>query len=83
MQFTPTLLFLDEKGAVALRLNGYQPPDRFRVALDYVRLHRETSESFTEYLTANPPPATGPRRTVKSGAKSGAMSPPARICARR
>jgi thioredoxin-related protein len=35
VQFTPTLLFLDEKGAVALRLNGYLPPHRFEAALDY------------------------------------------------
>ncbi len=32
VQFTPTLLFLDEKGAVALRLNGYLPPHRFEAA---------------------------------------------------
>jgi len=35
VQFTPTLLFLDEKGAVQLRLNGYLPPHRFEAALDY------------------------------------------------
>lgn len=35
VQFTPTLLFLDERGAVALRLNGYLPPHRFEAALDY------------------------------------------------
>jgi thioredoxin-related protein len=34
VQFTPTLIFLDEKGGVALRLNGYLPPDRFLAALD-------------------------------------------------
>jgi thioredoxin-related protein len=35
VQFTPTILFLDEKGGVALRLNGYLPPHRFDAALDY------------------------------------------------
>ena len=55
VQFTPTLLFLDEQGGLALRLNGYQPPDRFRVALDYVRQKRETSERFTDYLLRHPP----------------------------
>ena len=35
VQFTPTLLFLDEQGKVALRLNGYLPPHRFEAALDY------------------------------------------------
>jgi thioredoxin-related protein len=34
VQFTPTLIFLDEKGREALRLNGYLPPDRFLAALD-------------------------------------------------
>ena len=34
VQYTPTLLFLDEKGAVALRMNGYYPPPRFLAALD-------------------------------------------------
>jgi thioredoxin-related protein len=36
VQFTPTLLFLDERGGVALRLNGYHPPHQFEAALDYV-----------------------------------------------
>ena len=30
---TPTLLFLDEKGSVVLRLVGYVPPERFLAAL--------------------------------------------------
>jgi thioredoxin-related protein len=34
VQFTPTLVFLDEKGGVAQRLNGYLPADEFLVALD-------------------------------------------------
>jgi thioredoxin-related protein len=34
VQFTPTLLFFDEKGGVAVRINGYYPPERFLVALD-------------------------------------------------
>lgn len=28
VQFTPTLVFFDEKGRVALRLNGYYPPHK-------------------------------------------------------
>jgi thioredoxin-related protein len=35
VQFTPTLLFLDEQGKIVLRLNGYLPPHRFEAALDY------------------------------------------------
>ena len=34
VQFTPTLLFLDEKGGIALRVNGYYAPQRFDAALD-------------------------------------------------
>jgi len=34
VQFTPTLVFFDEKGGVAVRVNGYYPPERFLVALD-------------------------------------------------
>ncbi len=50
VQFTPTLLFFDEKGAVALRLNGYYPPHTFRLALDYVAEKKEKKIHFAEYL---------------------------------
>lgn len=50
VQFTPTLLFLDEKGAVALRLNGYYPPHKFRAALDYVAGREEKRIPFADYL---------------------------------
>ena len=43
IQFTPTLLFLDEEGMEVARVAGYQPPERFRAVLDYVagRLERQ------------------------------------------
>lgn len=50
VQFTPTLLFFDEKGRVALRLNGYYPPHKFRVALDYVAGRNEGKMAFADYL---------------------------------
>lgn len=34
VRYTPTLLFFDEKGAVAARIDGYLPPERFTAALD-------------------------------------------------
>jgi thioredoxin-related protein len=34
VQYTPTLIFLDEKGAIAHRVNGYYAPPRFLAALD-------------------------------------------------
>ena len=55
VQFTPTLLFLDEKGAVVARLNGYWPPHRFEPVLDYVSEHREKHETLAAYLAQNTP----------------------------
>lgn len=49
VQYTPTLLFLDENGKTVLRLNGYYPPEDFRAALEYVAQKRETSVSFSQY----------------------------------
>jgi thioredoxin-related protein len=49
VQYTPTLVFLDEKGKVALRLNGYYPPQDFRAALDYVVQKLEHNLSFSQY----------------------------------
>ena len=34
VRYTPTLLFLDDKGAVAARIDGYLPPERFTKELD-------------------------------------------------
>lgn len=44
VQFTPTLLFLDEKGAVARRINGYYPPREFEAAIDDLQ-HRPAAGS--------------------------------------
>ena len=49
VQYTPTLVFLDERGKVALRLNGYYPPQDFRAALDYVAKKLEGKTSFAQY----------------------------------
>lgn len=58
VQFTPTLLFFDERGKAVLRLNGYWPPERFELALRYVAERRETQESFSAYLARHTPAAT-------------------------
>jgi thioredoxin-related protein len=50
VQFTPTILFFDERGNVVVRLNGYYPPHKFRVALDYVAGRNEGKVSYAEYL---------------------------------
>lgn len=53
VMYTPTLLMLNEQGEVVLRLNGYLPPHKFRVALDYAGAKREASGPFNAYLEAN------------------------------
>jgi len=50
VQFTPTLIFFDENGNIALRLNGYYPPRRFEAALDYVAGRMESKLAFGAYL---------------------------------
>jgi thioredoxin-related protein len=55
IQFTPTLLFLDEKGDVALRVNGYLPPERFESALDYVAGRMEGKLPFADFQKAVAP----------------------------
>ena len=60
VQYTPTLLFLDEKGRVISRINGYFPPHKFKLVLDYVASRMETKITLGEYLaSAAPVPASG------------------------
>ncbi len=49
VNFTPTLLFYTENKQVALRINGYYPPERFRKALTYVKDQQEQVQSFSDY----------------------------------
>ena len=49
VMYTPTLVFLTEKGKVALRVNGYYAPNKFETALDYVRGKNERKISFRNY----------------------------------
>ncbi len=50
VQFTPSVLFFDEKGNVVVRLNGYYPPHRFEAVLDYVAGRKEGQIPFAEYM---------------------------------
>jgi thioredoxin-related protein len=59
IQFTPTLIFFDEKGGVAHRINGYLPPERFLAALDAARGNEEK-------------PSSSPEKAVDLRRKSGA-----------
>jgi thioredoxin-related protein len=47
--FTPTILFYDEKGELALRINGYYPPEKFMHVLHYVARKKERTQSFADY----------------------------------
>lgn len=49
VMFTPTLLFLDEQGNDALRVNGYYAPAKFEAALDYIAQRKEKTISFRDY----------------------------------
>lgn len=50
VQFTPTLLFFNEKAEVILRLNGYQPPHRMDATLDYVAAKLEAKQPYADYM---------------------------------
>lgn len=48
--FTPSLVFYDRKGSVALRLRGFYPPYQFRAALEYVADNHYKREPFAVYM---------------------------------
>jgi thioredoxin-related protein len=56
VQFTPTILFLNEQGEVILRLNGYLPPEQFKIALNYL-VEKSGQLSYRDYLELNAKPA--------------------------
>ncbi|PWQ95445.1 thioredoxin family protein [Leucothrix pacifica] len=53
VQYTPTILFFNEAGKLALRLNGYLQPPEFKRALDYVTGKHETKQSYAAYIAEN------------------------------
>ncbi|HVC11172.1 MAG TPA: thioredoxin fold domain-containing protein [Burkholderiales bacterium] len=59
VQFTPTLLFLDERGRVVVRLNGLYPAHEFRAVLEYVAQRQEGSVRLADWVarSAGPPDA--------------------------
>ena len=54
VQFTPTILLLDETGNTIARINGYYPPHRFSAALDYSVQRLEGKLGFAEHMKAVP-----------------------------
>jgi len=51
VMYTPTLLFFNEEGKVALRANGYYYPEKFNAALNYVLEKHDKKEAFRAYLS--------------------------------
>jgi len=49
IQYTPTLLFFNEKQKVELQLNGYIPPEDFRLALEYAANKDSTKENYATW----------------------------------
>jgi thioredoxin-related protein len=54
VQFTPTMIFFDEKGGVALRVNGYYPPERFLAALDTAARPGQGAEHMSSNVVRKP-----------------------------
>ncbi len=55
VQFTPSLLFYDANGRLALKIAGYRPPYQFRAALEYVADKHYARENFRNYLARAEP----------------------------
>ena len=55
VMFTPTILFLDEKGDTVIRLNGYYEPHKFEAVLDYVADKKEKEINFRDYYSQKSP----------------------------
>ncbi len=56
VQYTPTLIMLTKTGQVALRLNGYVSPERFRLALRYAGAQAAAIPQTHIGTAANPAP---------------------------
>jgi thioredoxin-related protein len=71
VQYTPTLIFFDENNKAVYRANGYYPPEKFDVVLDYVGQKKEGEISFQDYLSqVAPQPASGKLHTEVSSVRS-------------
>jgi len=60
VQYTPTLLFFNEKNKIIFRANGYYPPEKFSALLDYIGKKQESDGSYQDYMAkVAPQPSTG------------------------
>jgi len=53
---TPTILFIDPEGRIALRLNGYRQPRTLRQALEYVQQKAYRHESLADFAAKQKQP---------------------------
>ena len=49
VQFTPTIIFLNAKGDIVLRVNGYQSIDKLNSMLDYVSSKQYLTQTYSRY----------------------------------
>ena len=61
VQFTPTLLFFDERGNVIVRLDGYYPPSQFDAVLDYAAGPQTRTQPLADYLRSHAKAPASPR----------------------
>ena len=61
VQYTPTLLFLNEQGETIFRANGYYPPVKFKALLSYIANKQEGVIPFREYLAQAAPQSSSGR----------------------
>jgi thioredoxin-related protein len=72
VQYTPTLIFFNENNKAVYRANGYYPPEKFDVVLDYVGQKKEAEIKFQDYLAqVAPQPASGKLHTEVSNVATG------------
>jgi predicted bacteriocin transport accessory protein len=50
VQYTPTLLFLDQSNKVVVRINGYRSSENFKYILDFVKNKEYKNMKLTEYI---------------------------------
>lgn len=50
VQYTPTIIFLNQKNEVVVRLNGYRSPENLKLVLDFVKKKEYKNMSLTAYL---------------------------------
>ena len=53
IQYTPTLLFFNEKQKLELQLNGYIPPEEFRLALEYAANKDPAKVNYATWVASN------------------------------